>query len=147
MPFCHSFRICPQHAVAPYRCFSDTQIQYRYTPDTEVILIFIQNSNTVPAQIRSRHRRHSFSHTNSIFKYSYSSDTLQTRRSFFCSYKFSPKIQFKYIPDTDTILIFILLTRHTTVQQTFHMASLIPSPTRFCHSSEGIFNPISKWHL
>ena len=80
LPLCHSFRICPQHAVAPYRYFSIIRIQYRYTPDTAVILIFILYSNTVTAQIRPRCGVHSFAHTNSVSRYS--SNAFQTRIPF-----------------------------------------------------------------
>ena len=55
-------------------------IQYIYTPDTTVILIFIQESNIVTARIRSRNGRPSFAHTNPNtvttqirFKYGYQS--------------------------------------------------------------------------
>ena len=69
MFFCRPFRI---------------QIQYRYTPDTEVILIFIQESNTVTTRIRPRHGHHSFAHRNPISRYD--SDTFQIRIPIWCSF-------------------------------------------------------------
>ena len=130
MSLIHS--LSPSHSCSIHRCFSVTQIQYRYTPDTVVILIFIPPSNTFTARIRPRYGGH-----------------------FFFSYKLSLQIQFKCIPDTDTILILILLTSHTTVQQTFPMESLSPSPngiskpisSKILSSPNGICKPIPSTYI
>ena len=65
LPFCHSFRVYPQHTVAPY---TDIPLSSRYNTDTlqdmEVILLFIQ-----------------------ISYFRYSMDTPQTRRSFYYSFR------------------------------------------------------------
>ena len=53
------------------------QIQYRNAPDTDVILILIQIQLSDTVQIRSRHGRHSDTHSDSTFRYI--TDTLQTR--------------------------------------------------------------------
>ena len=97
------------------------QIQYRYTPDTTVILIFIQR-----------------------IKYSYSSDTLQTLTPFLCSCRLSLQIQFKCIPDTDTILMLILLTYNVAVQQTSLDGIFKPISSKILPSPNGIFKPISS---
>ena len=68
------------HSCSIYRCFSVTHSEYKYTPDTKVIMMFIRRSNTVAAWIRSRHRRHSFAHTDSDSRYS--SSAFQTRNHF-----------------------------------------------------------------
>ena len=80
--------------------------------------------NTI--QIHSRHGSHS--DINSKSKYSYSSDTLQARTPFFRSHRLSLQIQFKCIPNADTILMLILLTYSFAIQQIF---------------LDGIFKPIS----
>ena len=69
--------LSPAHGCSIHRYSSIIQIQYRYTSGTAVILIFILHSNTVTTQIRPRRRGHSFSHTNSVSRYS--SNAFQTR--------------------------------------------------------------------
>ena len=70
----------PAYNCSTYRCFSVTHSEYRYTSDTAVILIFIQSSNTLTTQIRSRHGRHSFAHIVSVSRYSL--NAFQTRIPF-----------------------------------------------------------------
>ena len=91
-------------------------------------------------QIHSRHGSHSDIH--SKFKYSYSSDTPQTRTPFLCSYRLSLQIQIKCIPDTDTILMLILLTYHIAIQQTFLDGIFKPISSKILPSPNGIFKPI-----
>ena len=56
------------------------QIQFRYAPDTDAILILIQVQLLDTVQIRPRHGCYFDTHSDSTFKYS--SDTLQTRMPF-----------------------------------------------------------------
>ena len=83
MSFCRLFRF-------------QIQIQYKYTPDTEVIMLFIQKSNIVTTRICSRHGRHSISQTDSVSRYS--SDTFQTQMSSWYSFRFnlSDTIQIRF---------------------------------------------------
>ena len=109
-------------------------------PNTQ--LLHIQMFLCYPSgiQIHSRHDSHSDIH--SKFKYSYNSDTLQTRTPFFCSYRLSLQIQFKCIPNTDTILMLILLTYNIAVQQTFLDGIFKPISSKILPSLNGIFHPI-----
>ena len=67
------------------------------------IQIFLCYPDTI--QIHSGHDSHSDIH--STFKYSYSSDTPQTRRPFSYSYNLQLQIQSSYAPDTVAILSLI----------------------------------------
>ena len=96
-----------------------SQIQYKYTPDTMVILLLIQTTT-----IR------------------YRLDTLKTRTPLFRSYKLSLHIQFKCIPDTDTIMMLILLTYNIAIQQTFLDGIFKPISSKILPSPNGIFKPI-----
>ena len=102
------------------------QIQFRYSLDTDAILLFIQIHLSDIVQIRSRHGCHSDTHLD--FKFRYSSDTLQTRMPFWYSFKFQVQIrfrhgchsgslsyftlliQYRYAPDTDAILFLIQIS-------------------------------------
>ena len=96
--FCHFFR---------------SQLQFRYTPDTEVILLLIQISTSDTVQICSRHGIHYVNHSDLFpspkmlqtrksscysfrIRYSYNSDTPQTRQLYPCSYRF----RYSYSSDT-----------------------------------------------
>ena len=86
--FCHSFKY---------------QLQFKYTPDTEVILLFIRISTSDIVQIRSRHSIHVVTYSD-FFP---SSEMLQTRISFCRLFRFHIQTQYKYTPDTEVILLFI----------------------------------------
>ena len=92
--FYYSFRIQGQDTVRIHSRHESHSVthtdlnpsySFRYTPDTEVILLLIQFSTSDTIQIHSRHDSHSDIH--STFKHSYNSDTPQTLTPFFCSYK------------------------------------------------------------
>ena len=101
MPFWYSFRF-------------NFQIQFRYAPDTDAILILIQIQLSDTVQIRSRHRGHSDTHSQSILRYN--SDTLQTRMPLWYSLRLNFQIQYIYAPDTDAILILIQIQTSDTIR-------------------------------
>ena len=105
-------------SLIPLCCPANLPIYIRYTPDTAVILIFIQKSNTGTTRIRSRHGRHSFAHTDSISRYS--SNSFQTRIPFWRSFFWPTTLQFN---------------KHSW------MASLSPSPARFYHLQMASLSP------
>ena len=86
-----------------YSCRFNFQIQYRYAPDTDAILILIQ-----------------------ILDSRYNSNTLQARMPFCYSFRFQVQIcsrhgchsvthsdfKFRYAPDTNVILILIRITTY-----------------------------------
>ena len=74
------------------------KIQSRYDPDSDVILSLIQNT----VQIRSRFGCHSVTCPDS----NYSTDTLQTQKSFCYSYRSQLQLRYRYTPDTTFVLIF-----------------------------------------
>ena len=79
-----------------------SQLQFGYTPDTEVILLLIQISTSDTVQIHSRHGCHSITHSN-LFP---SPEILQTRMSFCCLFRFQVsdtiRIHFRHGSHSDT---------------------------------------------
>ena len=109
--FCYSYR-------------SQLQVQSRYAPDTDAIMLLIQiqtsrySTDTLQTRMPfwplhqkfdspqcSRHESYSVTYSDP----SYSSDTLQTQKSFFYSYRSQPQIQSRYAPGADAILSLILI--------------------------------------
>ena len=110
---------------------STINFEFRYTPGTEVILSLVQIPVTV--RIHSRHGSHSSAHTDLNFRYN--PDTCQTRSPFCHSFKHLPspemlqtwmsfcrlfrfqiQIQYRYTPDTESILSLIQISYSDTVQ-------------------------------
>ena len=87
------------------------QIQFRYAPNTDAILILI---HIFTVQIRSRQGFHSVTHSDSPFRYN--SDTLQTRMPFCYLFRSRHQIQSRYAPDSDVILILIQIQHSDTLQ-------------------------------
>ena len=100
-----------------------SQIQSRYDPDTNAILILIQIQLSDTVQMHSRRGCHSSTHSNSASRYS--SDTLQTQKPFWYSFKFYFQKRVKYNPLMDIILVLNLT--HPLFQ---------------CKSTRGLF-----WHF
>ena len=125
MPFCHLFWLFPQ---------------LRDAPNTDVILSPIQILDSDTIQIHSRHGSHSVIY--SRFKYSYNSDTLWTRMLFPCSYRSNLQIQLRYVPDTDTIPILILLTYNIQFNKQILDGIFKPISIKILPSLNGIFKPI-----
>ena len=96
------------------------QIHFRYAPDADAILTIIQIQLLDPVQIRSRHGRHSFSHTNSVPRYS--------------SMEFQTRIPFRY---SFFWPIALWVNKHSW------MASLSPSPARLYRLQMASLSPFS----
>ena len=112
------------------------QIQLRDAPDTDVILLLIQIQSSDTAQIRSRHRCHSGTHSDSTIRYN--SDTLQTRMLFWYSFKYRIQIQLRDAPDTNDILLLIQIQSSDTAQRCSRHGcySISYSNTEFRYSLE-----------
>ena len=97
-----------------------SEFQFRYSMDTpqarRSFYYSFRLQQTVTARIRSRHGRHSFAHMNPISRYT---------------------------PDTDTILVFILLI----FSKQSWMASLSPSPAIFYHLQMASLSPFPHLHF
>ena len=106
-------------------------------------------------QIHSRHGSHSVTYSDPwyssntlqtlksfcysfIFKFSYNSDMLQTQKPFCYSFRFSLQIQLRYVPDTDTILI--LTTYNSTNILGWHLQAHLQQDS--ITSPNGIFKHI-----
>ena len=82
-----------QTRMPSWYSFKDNfQIQFRYAPDTDAILLLIQRKLSDTVQIRTRYGCHPDTHSDSTFL-----------------------IQFRYAPDTDAILILIQIQLSDTV--------------------------------
>ena len=90
------------------------QIQFRYAPDTNAIMILIQIQLSDTVHIRSRYECHSDTYLDSAFRYR--SDMLQIRIPFWHSFRFNFQIQFRCAPYTDVIMRLIQIQLADTVQ-------------------------------
>ena len=143
------------------------QIQYRYTPDAEVIMSFIQI--LIQLQLRyapdtvsilsliltlssahrcSRHGCHFIAYSD--FRFRYNIDTLQTRKSLCYSFNIETQLQLGYTPDADAIPLLIQIQSPDTFQirskrgyhsdtHSFDLQHAIQQTIL-----DGIFNPISN---
>ena len=83
-----------------------SQIQYEYTPDTEVIMLLIPISYSDTIWIHPGHGGHSITHLEFKVKIQYG-DTPRHGSHSITHSDFNNQIQIRYAPDTEAILFLI----------------------------------------